>query len=69
MLPAVTTERQVTRQILVYTWLTVNGFEFSVGFLVDSLTAIEMSIELEGRYKIDISDEELAEVARRQVEA
>lgn len=30
---------------------------------VDSLTAIEMSIELEGRYKIDISDEELAEVA------
>ena len=30
---------------------------------VDSLTAIEMSIELEGRYSIDISDEELAEVA------
>lgn len=30
---------------------------------VDSLTAIEMSIELEGRYGIDISDEELAEVA------
>lgn len=30
---------------------------------VDSLTAIEMSIELEGRYGIDISDEELAEVS------
>lgn len=30
---------------------------------VDSLTAIEMSIQLEGRYSIDISDEELAEVA------
>ncbi|WP_153503223.1 acyl carrier protein [Cumulibacter manganitolerans] len=30
---------------------------------VDSLTAIEMSIELEGRYNIDISDEELAEVS------
>lgn len=30
---------------------------------VDSLTAIEMSIQLEGRYDIDISDEELAEVS------
>lgn len=30
---------------------------------VDSLTAIEMSIQLEGRYSIDISDEELAEVS------
>lgn len=30
---------------------------------VDSLTAIEMSIQLEGRYGIDISDEELAEVS------
>lgn len=30
---------------------------------VDSLTAIEMSIQLEGRYRIDISDEELAEVS------
>ncbi|PRZ40447.1 acyl carrier protein [Antricoccus suffuscus] len=30
---------------------------------VDSLTAIEMSIQLEGRYDIDISDEELADVS------
>ncbi|GAB3303845.1 acyl carrier protein [Epidermidibacterium keratini] len=30
---------------------------------VDSLTAIEMSIQLEGSYGIDISDEELAEVS------
>ena len=30
---------------------------------VDSLTAIEMSIKLEGSYGIDISDEELAEVS------
>lgn len=30
---------------------------------VDSLTAIEMSIQLEGKYSIDISDEELADVS------
>ncbi|MDC7716924.1 NADH-quinone oxidoreductase subunit L [Vogesella sp. DC21W] len=28
----------------VYTWLTVNGFEFSVGFLVDSLTAMMLVV-------------------------
>lgn len=28
----------------VYTWLTVGGFEFSVGFLVDSLTAMMMVV-------------------------
>lgn len=30
---------------------------------VDSLTAIELSIQLEQKYRIDISDEELAEVS------
>ena len=28
----------------VYTWLTMNGLDFSVGFLVDSLTALMMVV-------------------------
>ena len=34
----------------VYTWLTMGGLDFSVGFLVDSLTAMMMVVVTFGAY-------------------
>ena len=38
----------------VYTWLTMNGLDFSVGFLVDSLTALMMVVVTSVSLMVDI---------------